>query len=155
MRECSWWVHVVSWWGRIGSCWRHVCSCWRHVGLQYVEGMYCRFMMSFCRFMWVCKFIMSAWLFMMILCRFMMRVCVLMMMVLISVSLSWLMMKMLCRFISKEEFMGEQEKLSVQDRANIAFNLMDRYTHYHRIGCGILGSIYCPKLRIRRDFCII
>ena len=40
-------------------------------------------------------------------------------------------------------------------RTNIAFNLMDRYTHYHRIGCGILGSIYCPKLRIRRDFCII
>jgi hypothetical protein len=33
----------------------------------------------------------------------------------------------LFRFITKEEFMGEHEKLSAQDRANIAFNLMDRY----------------------------
>jgi hypothetical protein len=30
------------------------------------------------------------------------------------------------RFITREEFVGEQEKLSLQDRANIAFNLIDR-----------------------------
>jgi hypothetical protein len=37
---------------------------------------------------------------------------------------------LLCRFITREEFVGEQEKLTLQDKANIAFNLIDRYVYH-------------------------
>ncbi len=37
---------------------------------------------------------------------------------------------LLCRFITREEFVGEQEKLTLQDKANIAFNLIDRYAYH-------------------------